>query len=208
MVDLVKIGKFIAELRKEKKLTQMELAEKLNITDRAVSKWECGKSLPDSSVMTELCEILGISVNELLTGEKVNSGEYNKRAELNMLEMKKQKEESDKALLRAEILIVIIGCIFFFGTLLTASFCKMDLWLKIVLCVLGVLVFFVSMFEGVRIEQKIGYYECKNCKRTFIPSYSQTLRAMHVGRTRYLQCPYCGKKTWAKKVLEKNENKE
>lgn len=65
------IGKFIAKCRKGKNLTQAQLAEKLNITDRAVSKWENGKSMPDSSIMLELCEILGITVNELLSGEKI-----------------------------------------------------------------------------------------------------------------------------------------
>lgn len=69
-MNQTEIGKFIARCRKEKKLTQAQLAEKLNITDRAVSKWETGKSMPDSSIMLELCEILGITVNELLSGEE------------------------------------------------------------------------------------------------------------------------------------------
>ena len=64
----IKIGKFIAERRKKNSLTQMRLAEKLNITDRAVSKWENGKSMPDSSIMLDLCSELKISVNELLCG--------------------------------------------------------------------------------------------------------------------------------------------
>ena len=70
-MDQTKIGKFIAECRKKKKLTQMELAEKLNITDRAVSKWENGRAMPDSSIMLELCNLLGITVNELLSGEVI-----------------------------------------------------------------------------------------------------------------------------------------
>ena len=70
-MDQVKIGKFIAERRRKTNLTQMQLAEKLNITDRAISKWETGKSLPDSSIMLELCDVLGISVNDLLCGEVV-----------------------------------------------------------------------------------------------------------------------------------------
>ena len=65
-MDQIKIGRFIAECRKKAKLTQMQLAEKLNVTDRAVSKWETGKSMPDSSIMLELCDVLGISANELL----------------------------------------------------------------------------------------------------------------------------------------------
>ncbi|MBQ8572260.1 MAG: helix-turn-helix transcriptional regulator, partial [Ruminococcus sp.] len=70
-MDQIKIGKFISKCRKEKNLTQMQLAEKLGITDRAISKWETGKSLPDSSIMLELCEMLGITVNDLLSGEVV-----------------------------------------------------------------------------------------------------------------------------------------
>ena len=80
-----KIGRFIAELRKEKGLTQKKLAEQLNITDKAVSKWECGYSLPDNSVMMNLCNVLGISVNELLSGERLSSTDYNKKAEENIM---------------------------------------------------------------------------------------------------------------------------
>ena len=79
MMKQTEIGEFIAKCRKEKKLTQAQLAEKLNITDRAVSKWETGKSMPDSSIMLELCEILGITVNELLSGEKIDMESYEKR---------------------------------------------------------------------------------------------------------------------------------
>ena len=68
-MNQTEIGKFIARCRKEKGLTQTQLAEKLSITDRAVSKWETGRSMPDSSIMLKLCEILGVTVNELLSGE-------------------------------------------------------------------------------------------------------------------------------------------
>ena len=74
-MDQIKIGKFIAECRKKNNLTQMQLAEKLNITDRAISKWENGKSMPDSSIMLELCNELKISVNELLSGEMIEMKE-------------------------------------------------------------------------------------------------------------------------------------
>ena len=78
------IGKFIAECRKEKGLTQMQLAEKLNITNRAVSKWETGKSLPDISIMPEVCEIFEITVNELLSGERIKPEDYQMKAEDNL----------------------------------------------------------------------------------------------------------------------------
>ena len=84
-MNQTEIGKFIAKRRKEKQLTQAQLAEKLNITDRAVYKWETGKCMPDSSVMLELCGILGITVNELLSGEEVDMESLEKKADENLI---------------------------------------------------------------------------------------------------------------------------
>ena len=89
-----KIGQFIAQCRKKKNLTQAQLAEQLNITDRAVSKWETGNSMPDSSIMLELCEILGITVNELLSGEEIHMENYETRADENLLALKQQDENN------------------------------------------------------------------------------------------------------------------
>ena len=88
------IGKFISACRKEKGLTQMQLAEKLNITNRAVSKWETGKSMPDVSLMLDLCNILDITVNELLSGERIIMEDYQKRAEENLIELQAKKEKA------------------------------------------------------------------------------------------------------------------
>ena len=93
-MNQVEIGKFIAKCRKEKNLTQAQLAEKLNITDRAVSKWETGKSMPDSSIMLEVCEILGITVNELLSGEEVDMENYEKKADENLIALKRKDENN------------------------------------------------------------------------------------------------------------------
>lgn len=95
-MNQVEIGKFIAKCRKEKKITQAQLAEKLNITDRAVSKWETGKSMPDSSIMLDLCEILGITVNELLSGEEINVENYEKKADENLIALKIKDENNMK----------------------------------------------------------------------------------------------------------------
>ena len=84
-MDQLKIGKFIAEMRKEKGLTQKALAEKLLISDNTVSKWECGNGMPEVSLMIPLCEILQVSVNELLTGKRLHSSEYQKNAEKNLM---------------------------------------------------------------------------------------------------------------------------
>lgn len=110
-MNQIEIGKFIARCRKEKKLTQAQLAEKLNITDRAVSKWETGKSMPDSSIMLELCEILGITVNELLSGEKIDMERYEKKVDENLIALKRKDENN----MTKNVIISIV----FSATLLT-----------------------------------------------------------------------------------------
>ena len=124
-MDQVKIGKFIAQCRKDKKLTQAQLAEKLNITDRAISKWETGNGMPDSSIMLGLCNELGISVNELLSGEVIKMEKYNLKAEENLLEMKKQKEEADQKMLKLEVVIGYISSITFLILVFVASYIEM-----------------------------------------------------------------------------------
>ena len=109
-----KIGKFIAEKRKEKSLTQMQLAEKLGITDRAVSKWETGRSMPDASIMLELCDLLEITVNDLLSGEEIAMNSYNAETEKNLLELIRQKEISDRRLLKTEVVLGFVSGGFLF----------------------------------------------------------------------------------------------
>ena len=202
-MDQVKIGKFIAECRKKENLTQMQLAEKLNITDRAVSKWETGKAMPDSSVMLELCDALKITVNDLLSGEVVTMDNYNKELENNLLEMIKQKEQADKKLLSVEVFIGITATIVLFTLIFVAAFIQMETWLKISLIVFGFILFLAGCFYALRIEQVAGYYECKHCKHRYVPTYKAVNMAMHMGRTRYMRCPKCGTMSWQKKMLSK-----
>ena len=203
-MDQVKIGKFIAECRKKTNLTQMQLAEKLNITDRAISKWETGKSLPDSSIMLDLCDVLSISVNDLVCGEVVTMDNYNIELENNLLEMIKQKEQADKRLLSVEVFIGITATIVLFALIFVAALIQMEAWLKISLIVFGFILFLAGCFYALRIEQVAGYYECKHCKHRYVPTYKAVNMAMHMGRTRYMRCPQCGKKSWQKKVLSKD----
>lgn len=200
-MDTIKIGKFIAECRKKQNLTQNDLAQKLNITDRAVSKWERGKSLPDASIMLELCELLDINVNELLTGEKIEMTNYNEQAETNLIEMKKQKEESDKRLLFMEVVIGILGCIFLFVLIPIAALVEMALWIRVGLIIFGAVIFLIACLFAIRIEQKAGYYECKYCKNKFTPTFSQVFFAPHFGRSRKLKCPKCGERSYCKKIV-------
>lgn len=204
-MDQIKIGKFIAERRKQANLTQAQLAEKLNITDRAVSKWETGRSLPDSSVMLELCGILEITVNDLLSGEEVALDNYNKELENKLVEMVKEKEKSDKQLLTLEWVIGGLSIIILLVPIIIASYVPMDDRLRLIITFSGFIPALVGFFFALKIEQVAGYYECKECGHRYIPTFKDISFAMHMGRTRYLKCPECGKKSWQKKVISKDK---
>ncbi len=203
-MDQVKIGAFIALKRKEAKLTQAQLAEKLGITDRAVSKWENGKSLPDSSIMLELCSELNITVNDLLSGEVVTMDKHNETTEKLLVEMAQQKLDADKRLLSLEILIGIFSIIILLGSTMAASLFEMDAWLRILIIALGFAISLVGIGYALKIEQEAGYYQCAKCNHRYVPSFASVLFAMHVNRTRYMKCPHCGKHSWNKKVLTKD----
>ena len=208
-MDLIKIGKFIADKRKAKNLTQLQLAERLYVTDRAVSKWECGRSLPDSSIMLALCEELGISVNELLSGEELDMKDYNKQVEENLLNIIKQKEEADKRLLRTEIVIGLSGTIIAIALvmvgLLGYGYSTLPLWVMIVMVSFGAILFFIAIGVALRIEQQAGYYECKECGHRYVPTFRQVLLAPHINRSRLMKCPHCGKKTYQRKVVSEKQ---
>ena len=207
-MDQIKIGKFIAACRKEQGMTQANLAEKLGISDRAVSKWETGKSLPDSGIMLELCDILKINVNELLSGERIMADIYDKRAEENLLAMKKEVEEKNRQMLKTEYLIAFPTVISGLALVFIASFMEMPVWLRILLIVLAFVMILTIAFIAVGIEQKAGYYECQHCRHRYVPTYRQVNLAMHMGRTRYMKCPECGKYSWQKMVLGKEDDQD
>lgn len=202
-MDQIKIGKFIAECRKEKKLTQAQLAERLGITDKAVSKWERGLSLPDSSIMLELCTLLGITVNELLSGEEISMENQNQKNEELLLEMSKELERKNKTIWNT--MWVIMGvCMLglFAGLFAVAHFMQEGPWMLVAILGLCVL-FLIPCFYALKLEVSVGAYKCRNCGHEIVPTYREALWAMHMGTTRYLKCPACGKRTWCKKVIKK-----
>lgn len=200
-MDQIKIGKFIASCRKEQGLTQAMLAEKLEISDRAVSKWETGKSMPDSGIMLELCDLLEISVNELLSGERIMKEAYDVKAEENLLEMQIEIEEQNRLLLKLENWIGFPVVIVAVLLILVASFSDLSDTLRAILITLSAVLIFTTAFIGVGIEQKAGYYECTNCGYRYKPTYLQTLMAPHIGRSRKMKCPHCGNCNYHKKVI-------
>ena len=202
-MDQLKTGKFIAECRKKANLTQMQLSEKLGITDKAVSKWERGIAMPDSSIMLELCDILGISVNELLSGEKISmENNYQKNEQL-LLEMAKELEKKNKTIWSSMWVIMTISITVLIASIFIAAFLIPEgVWQLVT--ILGVcVVFLIPCFYALRLEVSVGAYKCKNCGHEIVPTYRQALNAMHRGTTRYLKCPECNKRTWCKKVIKK-----
>jgi transcriptional regulator with XRE-family HTH domain len=207
-----KIGKFIASCRKKQKLTQEQLAEKLGITYKAVSKWETGKGLPDASIMKDLCNNLKITVNELLSGELINKEDYNKKAEEYMLEIYRQKEEGDRRLLKLEKIVGFLFVTYSIFILLTMNYLvekniiSENMFLFIVIISLVYIVVMGSVL--LKVEQIAGYYECGKCHNKYIPTYKSVNLAPHLGRTRYMKCPKCGKKSWNRKVLLGGNNRD
>ena len=202
-MNQVKIGKFIASKRKEQGLTQLQLAEKLGITDRAVSKWETGKSLPDASLMPELCKLLKITINDLLCGEVVSVENYNEKAEKALLEMVKKEEMQNKKLMMYENVIGFGSTLSFLIQVLVAVFFVKNTTAQILLFILAFAFLIIGVSFALKIEAETGYYECQKCHNKYVPKYSSVYFAMHLGTTRYMKCPKCGKRSWQKKVMSK-----
>ncbi len=203
-MDQIKIGKFIAQCRKNVNLTQAQLAEKLGITDRAVSKWERGKAMPDTSIMLELCDLLKITVTDLLSGEVIQMENNNPKNEQLLLDIAKEVERKNKTIWTAMWVIMSISILgLLAGCLICIFLIPEGIWQLI--AILGVcILFLIPCFYALKLEISVGAYKCKNCGHEIIPTYSQALNAMHRGTTRYLKCPECNKRTWCKKVLNKD----
>ena len=203
-MDQVKIGKFLSDERKAKGYTQKQLSELLGISDKTISKWECGNGFPEASLLLPLCNELEITVNELLTGERISQQNYKKKAEENMVNMIREKEENRQKILLTTM-IGVISTITFVTLLLVVCFYTdvIILPIKIVLMVIAISVFGVGLYVAMWGDRKIGYFKCRNCNELFTPTFMQYNMGMHLLSTRYLKCPHCKTRTWCKKVMTK-----
>ena len=202
-MNQIKTGKFIAACRKQVNLTQMQLAEKLGITDKAVSKWERGIAMPDTSIMLELCDILHISVNELLSGEKISMENNNQKNEELMLAMAKELEQKNKTVWKSMWAIMIVSMTALLAGIFTVAFLVPEGPLMAVVMIAICVAFLIPCFYAVKLEVSVGAYKCKKCGTEIVPTYKEAMMAMHRGFTRHLHCPTCEKRTWCKKVLKK-----
>lgn len=199
-MDQQKIGRFIALTRKEHGLTQRQLADRLGISDKTVSKWETGNGMPEVSLMLPLCAALDISVNELLSGERLTDAEYKRKAEENMMNLILEKEESKKKIILA-VAVTVLTILASVTLIALAGTLQMEIWLRVLIIVIGMIVMAGGIAVAVALESTAGTFECPKCGERFVPSTGAYLAGPHTITTRLLKCPNCGKVSCCKKRL-------
>lgn len=201
-MDQIKIGGFIAEERKRKGYTQKILSEKLGISDKTISKWERGNGFPEVSLLISLCSELDITVNELLSGERVSEEQYRKKAEENMVNLVKEAQENKKKI----ILSVMVGILTILAAVplfMVAGMFDMRTGVRITFIVIGIVVLIIGIAVACIMDREAGAFECPECHERFIPDMKSYIMAAHTLTKRKLICPKCGAHRYCKKVLTK-----
>ena len=204
-MDQLKTGKFIAQMRKERGLTQKQLADALLISDKTISKWECGNGLPEVSLMLPLCEKLGITVNELLSGKRLSPSDYQKNAEENIMRLIKEKEEA-KFRLIVEAVVVFITLLAAITLILTAEIAEISVGWRIALIAIAVVVIVTGIAVAAALEMRSAVFECKKCGERFTPTKTAYIMGAHTITRRHLKCPKCGKRSWCKRCLSEEKD--
>ena len=196
-MDQTTTGQFIKNMRKECGLTQREVAEKLNISEKTVSKWETGKGLPDVGLMLPLCKILKISVNELLSGQKLDDKGYVERAEENIAALL-----SDKCSTRIKFTFGLISFLLTLAStiilVMIAGFGEMQAWLRVLIVAAAILTIIANVIFMCIFGASTEIFECPECSAKFAPTLSAYIAGPHTLRKRKLRCPRCGKKSWCR----------
>lgn len=199
-MDQIKIGKFIAEERKAKKYTQRELADKLSISDKTISKWERGNGFPEVSLLLPLCNELEITVNELLSGERLQAMDYKKKAEENMVNLVKEAQESKKKIIMSAMVgvLVIVAAVPLF---VVAGMFEMQVWTRVLLMGIGFVIMVMGISIACVLDREAGAFECPECKERFVPDMKSYVMGPHTITKRKLTCPKCGCRKYCKHVL-------
>ena len=201
-MDQIKIGKFISEERKRKKYTQKELAEILGISDKTISKWERGNGFPEVSLLLPLCNELEITVNELLSGERLEEVDYKKKAEENMVNLVREAQESKKKIILSFVIVgfALLASIPLFAVV---DYLELNRAVEVVLIVIGVLILVGGCVIACVLDRDAGAFECPECKERFVPSMTEYVMSVHTITKRKLTCPKCGERKYCKHVLTK-----
>ena len=201
-MDQIKIGKFIAEERKAKKYTQRELADKLSISDKTISKWERGIGCPEVSLLLPLCNELEITVNELLSGERLQEMDYKKKAEENMVNLVKEAQESKKKIILSTM-VAGLSVVAAVPLVMVAGMLEMETWLRILLIVISLTIIGMGVSIACILDREAGAFECPECNNRFVPDMKSYVMGLHTITKRKLVCPHCGAHRYCKKVLTK-----
>ncbi len=201
-MNQVLIGKFIASERKRKGYTQKQLSEKLGISDKTISKWERGNGFPEVSLLLPLCDELDITVNELLSGERVSEEDYRKKAEENMVNLVREAQESKKKIILSAMvaLLVIVAATPMF---VISGAIEMNTWIRVILIAIGFVVIVIGIAIACVLDRDAGAYECPECKTRFVPDMKDYIMGAHTITKRRLVCPHCGAHKYCRKVLTK-----
>ena len=202
IMDYRKIGLFIENQRKNLNMTQAKLAEKLFVSDKTVSKWETGKGIPDTESLKRLSEIFGVSINDLLNGEKTNEENSSVKNEQLLLDMSKEIAAKNKIIWSTMWVLMGVCLLFLFSSLFVVAILIPEGPRLLVLTILITILFIIPCFYALKLEVSIGIYKCKECGTEIIPTYKQALMAPHMGTTRRFKCTTCNKKTWHRKVVK------
>lgn len=194
-MDQMRTGRFIKQLRRERGWTQSEFAERLNISEKTVSKWETGRGMPELSLLLPVSELLGVTLNELFAGERLTGEAYRRRAEEQLLDLAR-----DRTSPRKKVIICNTACavtvVVWLALILIAAFCDLPVWARIVIIVCAFLGIAAVIAPILVVAVNIEFYTCPKCGKTFVPSFSSYLFALHTMRKRRLRCPHCGEKSW------------
>lgn len=200
-MDMQKIGKFLAELRKGNNLTQDELGERLGVTNKTVSRWENGNYLPPVEMLQLLSRLYDVSINELLSGARLNDERYKEKAEEYIaVDLMKKSKEAKKRL----IISVIVACMTILaGTaiILLPALLSAPIWLRIICIALSAVIIVLGISVCCVLTIDAGVYECPNCGEKFVPSMKDFIFGAHTFTKRKLRCPKCRKKSYCKKRL-------
>ena len=199
-MDQIKTGKFIADERKKKGYTQRQLAEQLGISDKTISKWERGNGFPEISLLLPLCNELDLSVNELLTGERISETEYREKAEENMVNLVKEAQESKKKIIMSAMVgvLVIVAAVPLF---VVAGMFEMQVWTRVLLMGIGFVIMVIGIAIACVLDREAGAFECPECKERFVPDMKSYVMGPHTITKRKLTCPKCGCTKYCKHVL-------
>ena len=200
-MDMQKIGTFLAELRKERNLTQDELGEQIGVTNKTVSRWENGNYLPPAEMLQILSELYGVSINELLSGGRLDEKHYKENAEEYIVTDLMKKRNEAKKRLAVSCIVAAITILAGLSIILLSALLSAPIWLKIGCIVFSLIIIVLGVGVCCVLTVDAGVYECPACGEKFVPSMKDFIGGAHAFTKRKLKCPKCGKKNFCKKRL-------